>query len=81
MSHRQRNAKNRVGAEPALVGSSVQLAELLIQPLLIVGIEAADRDLNLALHVALCLQHAFAAIAGLVAVAEFHRLAFAGGRS
>ena len=33
-----------------------------------------DGALNFTFHVALCLQHAFAAIAGFVAVAEFHRL-------
>jgi hypothetical protein len=81
MSHRQRNAENGVGAESALVRCPVQLAELLIQPLLIVCVESADGTLNFIFHVALCLQYALAAIAGFVAISEFNRFAFACRRS
>ena len=54
---------------------------LRVERALVGGIHAAERFRNLAIDVRHRLQNAFAEIHGLVAVAQFDRFMFAGGRA
>ncbi len=80
MRRGHRDAEHGVGAEAAEIGRAVQLDEPAIQRLLI-GVLSGERRGNLAVHVADGLAHALAAVALRVGVAEFERLARAGGRA
>ena len=76
----QRDAEDRVGAEARLVRRAVELDQRLVDGDLILGIHAADRVEDLALTLSTALQHALAAVAALVAVAQLDRLVRAGAR-
>ena len=73
----QRHAENGVGAEPLLVLGAVEIAQGLIEPALIGGIEAFERLADLAVDRRDRLLHALAAIAG-AAVPELVGLMRAG---
>jgi hypothetical protein len=73
------DGQQRVSAEARLVGRAVQLDHDLVDLDLVGGVEAREGVEDLALHVAHSLGHALAAVAGLVAVAQLHRLVRAGG--
>jgi hypothetical protein len=69
--NRERNAENRVGSKARLVRRAIKFAQLLVQCLLVVGVESMNGLLDLTVHVVSCIQYALAAVARLVAVAEF----------
>ena len=77
--HRQRDAEDGVGAEPALVGGAVERDHGLVDLDLQLGVHAADGVEDLGVDRIDRLQHALAAVAGLVAVAQLDRLVHAGG--
>ena len=78
LGDRQRNAEDRVGAEPRLVGRAVEGDHRLVDLDLLLGFEAADRVENVAGDRLDRPRDALAAIAALVAVAQFDRLVRAG---
>src|SRR3954463_4427555 len=75
----ERHAEDGGGAQPALVRRAVEVDHDLVELGLLLDIEAAQRLEDLAVDGADCLGDALAEIAGLVAVAQFHRLMGAGG--
>ena len=75
----ERNAENGIGAEARLVGRAVERDHGLVDLGLRLGIHAAERIEDLAVDGVDRLAHALAAVARLVAVAQFHRLVRAGG--
>ena len=79
LGHRQRHAEDGVGAEPALVGRAVERDHRLVDLGLRLGVHAAERVEDLAVDRIDRLAHALAAVARLVAVAQFDRLMRAGG--
>ena len=79
LADRERDAEHGIGAEPALVGRAVERDQGLVDLGLGFRVHAADRVENLAIDRIDRLAHALAAIALLVAVAQFHRLMRAGG--
>ena len=76
----QRDPEDRVGAEPSLVGGAVEVDHDIVDDHLLGCLEAADGFQNFSLHVGDRREHAFAAEAGFVAVAQFDSLVRAGGR-
>ena len=74
---RHRDAEQRVGAEPALVGRAVGLDHERVDAPLI-GLASGQRRRDLAVDVGHRLGHALAEVALLVAVAQLERLALAG---
>ena len=72
LGHRQRHAEDGVGAEPGLVGRAVERDQRFVDLGLRLGVHAAERIEDLAVDRVDRLAHAFAAVAGLVAVAQFH---------
>ena len=79
LGNRKRDRQHGIGAQPRLIGRAIQFDHRLVNLDLIEGIEAGNRVKDFAFHTGHRLQHALAAIAGLVAIAEFHRLMRAGG--
>ena len=75
----ERDAEDGIGAEAAFVGGAVERDHGLVDLGLRLGVHAAERLENLAVDRLDRLAHALAAVAGLVAVAQFHRLMHAGG--
>ena len=67
-----------VGAEPALVRRAVELDQGGVDGVLVLGVHARERVEDLALDRGDRLQHAFAAVARHVAVAQLDRLVGAG---
>jgi len=80
LRHRQRRAQDRVGAQPAFVRRAVQLDQILVDALLLQGVQAHQRLGDRLVDVLDCLQHTLAAVTLLVAVAQLDRLMLAGGR-
>ena len=78
LGDRERDRQHRIGAEARLVGRAVQLDHRLVDLDLVEDVHAGDGVEDLALDIADGLEHALAAVAGLVAVAQFHRLMRAG---
>ena len=78
LGRRQRHAQNRVGAEPRLVRSAVELDHRAVEGLLVGGIEPVNRLRELAVHVRDCLGHALAS-PGVAAVTKLHGLELARG--
>jgi hypothetical protein len=78
LGDRQRNAEDRVGAEPRLVGRAVEGDHRLVDLDLLLGLEAADGVENVAGDRFDRLLDALAAVAALVAVAQLDRLVGAG---
>ena len=79
LGDRHGDAEDGVGAEARLVGRAVEFDHGLVDMDLIFGVEAGNGVENLAIDGFDGLQHALAAKAGLVAVAQFDGLAGAGG--
>ena len=77
----ERAAEDGVGAEARLVLRAVELDQRRVDGLLIVCIEPSDRSGDLPVDVAHGLQHALAAVAALVAVAQLDRLELPGRRA
>ncbi len=75
---RKRNAQQRIGAKPRLVGRTVERNHGLVDADLFLRIHAADSVENLTLHCVDRLAHALAQIAGLITVAQFYGLMRAG---
>ena len=73
----QRHAENGIGAEPLLVVGAVEIAQGLIEPALIAGIEAGKRRTDFAVDGLDGAPHALAAVAG-TAVSQLMRLMCAG---
>ena len=76
--HRQRDAEDGVGAELALVGGAVGVHHLGVHGDLVGGVEPLEPRAEHLVHVPHRLQHALAAVALRVAVAEFRGLVLAG---
>ena len=74
---RHRDAEDRIGAEPRLVGRAVELDEALVERLLVGGVAPGERPVDLAVDVGNGLPHPLAAVAR-AAVAQLGRLALAG---
>ena len=74
----ERDAEDRVRAEAALVRRAVELDQLLVELLLLVGLHAPNRLEDLAVHIRDRLRHGLAA-EGVAAVAQLDRLVDAGG--
>src|SRR3546814_149276 len=79
LRHGKRDAEDGVGAEPALVGGGVQLDQGLVDVELVLAVEAGEHVEDLVVDRLDRLQHALAAIALLVAVAQLDGLVRAGG--
>ena len=75
----QRNRKNGIRTQLALVGGAVERDHRLINQPLIRGIHPLEFRGNHGFDVGHGLQHAFAHVMALVAVAQFHGLMLAGG--
>ena len=75
--NRKRATEDCIGAELALVGSTVGDHEGRVHAALVAGVHAHDA-LALAIHMGHCLRDALAQVAILVAVAELDRLEVAG---
>jgi len=73
-----RHAEDRIGAEPGEVRRAVQRNQFLVERALF-GAAACERFGDLTGHVPDGLEDALAAVAFLVAIAKFQRLARAGG--
>ncbi len=78
LRHRKRHAEDRIGAEPRLVRRTVERLERVVDAALVLGIHAAQRVVDLALHRGHRAEHALAKVALLVAVAQFVGLVGAG---
>ena len=78
LGDRHRHGEQRVRAEPRLVLRPVEVDQRPVDEALLRGVEAHDRLGDLGVDVLDRLQHALAAVAGLVAVAQLERLARAG---
>ena len=76
----QRDAEDRVRAEPRLVGRAVEVDQRAVEPVLVGGVAAGDRLGDLAVDVADGLGDALAQVA-LAAVAQLRGLELAGGRA
>jgi hypothetical protein len=76
---RQRHRKQRIGAQAAFVFGAVQVDHDLVELFLVERFLALERVLEFDVHVADGLAHALAEITLLVAIAQFHRFAAAGG--
>ena len=74
----KRNAENGIGAEPRFVGRAVERDHGLVDLRLRLGVDAAERIEDLVVDRVDRLEDAFAAIDGLVAVAQFDRFMRAG---
>ena len=70
----ERHAEDRVGAQRLLLGRAVELAERAVDQGLLGGVHALELGRDHALHVAHGLEHALAAEAPTVVVAELERL-------
>jgi hypothetical protein len=81
LGDRERDAEDRVGAEPALVRGAVQVLELLVDQPLLVRVEADQRRADLVEDREHGLGHALAVVPALVTVAQLHRLEGSGGRA
>jgi len=79
LGHGERDAQDGVGAQLALVGRAVQREERFVDGRLLEDAEAGQFRSNLFVHVGHGLEHAFAQVAALVAVAQFHGLVLARG--
>ena len=73
----QRDAEDRVGAQPRLVGRAVEVKQRLVDEALIVGVEPDDGRRDLVEHGLNGLLHALAAVA-VTAVAQFDGLVLTG---
>ena len=76
--HRQRDAEDRVRAELRLVRRAVQLDHRLVERALVAGVHAAHLRRDRLVDVGDRLQHALAAVAPGVAVAQLQRFVDAG---
>ncbi len=74
----QRDGKNGVGAQLALVRRAVELDHGLVDEALVAGVHALQLGGDDGLHIGNGLQNALAEIVALVAVAQFHGLMLAG---
>ena len=77
LGRRERDAKDGVGAEPALVGCPVKLDEMGIESLLGSRVHTPDRRRNLPVDVGHGTEHALAAVTLGVAVAQLDGLVVA----
>ena len=75
----ERHAEDGVGAQVALVGRAVELAEQLVDAHLVGGVEALDLGGDDLVHVGHGLGGSLAAVAGGLAVAKLDGLILAGG--
>ncbi len=73
------DGQNGVGAEASFVGRAIERDHRAIDFALLGGVLAVQRGGDFAVDVFGCVQAAFAQIAGLVAIAEFHGFMLAGG--
>ena len=73
--HRQRDRKHRIGAQPRELRRAIQREHRVVDFLLLCRIEAREQLGNLAVGVLHCAQHAQAAVARRVTVAQLMRLA------
>ncbi len=76
--HRERNTQDCIGPQTGLVRCPVEFAQLLVQCLLVVGIESVNDLLNLSVHVVSRVQYALAPVPFFVSVAEFDGFPLAG---
>ena len=79
LGRRQADAQDGVGAQARLVGRAVQLDQQVVQPALVLGVEARQGVIDFAIDRLDGLQDALAQIAALVAVPLLNRLVGAGG--
>ncbi len=81
LGDRHRHGEQRVGAEARLVLGAVEVDERLVDEALLLGVEAHDGLGDLGVDVLDRLEHALAAVAAGVLVAQLERLARAGRRA
>ena len=77
--HGKRGAENRVRAQAGFVCGAVEIDQPFVDGALVCGIGAPQRTGNLIVDVANGLEHALAAVAALVAIAQLDRLVGPGG--
>ncbi len=77
--HRQGDAQGGVGPQPRLVGRAVQGDECPVHPFLLLGGHPGDYRRDELVHIGDGFEHALAAVAVRVAVAQLQRLVDAGG--
>ena len=81
LGDREGDAEDGVGTQARLVRRAVQIDHDIVDLHLLGRVHPADGVENLALDIAHGLQHALAAVAGLIAVAQLHSLIRAGRRT
>ncbi len=79
LGDRERDAEDRVGADPRLVRGAVEVDQLLVDQALLVRVEADQRRADLVEHGEDGLGDAFAVVPVLVSVAQLDRLERPGG--
>ena len=79
LGHGQRYAEDGIGAEPGLVGRAVELDQRVVDAALVLGVHSGERIEDLAVDGIDGLEHAFAEVAPLVAVAQLDGFVRAGG--
>src|ERR1700694_4300218 len=72
--NRQGGTENRIRAQPRFVGSAVEIDQPLVDRALVTRVGAAQHPGDLVIDVANRLEHALAAVAALVAIAQLDRL-------
>jgi hypothetical protein len=81
LGHGERDTKDGVGPDPALVRGAVQIDQLLVDDPLLDGVIPDQCRPDLFEYGLDGLQHALAEVAARVSVTEFDRLVLAGGRA
>jgi hypothetical protein len=79
--YRRRNAEDCICTENPLVWRSIERNHRVVDPDLILGMEAANGVRDLSIDACDCLAHAFAAIAGFFTVAQLNRFMCTGRRA
>ena len=77
----ERNSKQRVRAEIFFIRRPIEFDDLFVERGLLGCIKPDERARDRLVHIAHCFGHAFAAIAFLIAIAQFPRFVFPGARA
>src|SRR5208337_1832144 len=73
--------KDGVGTEPGFGGRAIEGDQIVVESALVGGVGTGDRFGDLGIYVGDGFEDALAKVLGLIAIAEFEGLVFAGGRA